>query len=101
MKLTAIDGLIIAAYMSVIADVAVRSRKFAAKNLENYFLGGRNMPGWMTGLSYADSMMSADSAVAYGGLAVSVLRPGTFLMCAAFTSRSSNCPSSTFQIGFQ
>jgi Na+/proline symporter len=69
MKLVGIDALIIAAYMTVIAYIGWRSRRFAAKNLENYFLGGRNMPGWMTGISYAASMMSADSAVAYGGLA--------------------------------
>jgi solute:Na+ symporter, SSS family len=69
MKLAGIDVLIIAAYMSVIVYIAVRSRRFAGKSLENYFLGGRNMPGWMAGISYAASMMSADSAVAYGGLA--------------------------------
>src|SRR5581483_3895553 len=55
--------------MAVIVYIGVRSRRFAGRNLENYFLGGRNMPGWMTGISYAASMMSADSAVAYGGLA--------------------------------
>ena len=27
------------------------------------------MPVWMTGISYAASMMRADSAVAYGGMA--------------------------------
>ncbi|HYM09530.1 MAG TPA: hypothetical protein VEU62_02295, partial [Bryobacterales bacterium] len=69
MKLAAIDVMIIAAYMAVIVYIAWRSRRFAGRNLENYFLGGRNMPGWMTGISYAASMMSADSAVAYGGLA--------------------------------
>jgi Na+/proline symporter len=70
MKLAPIDVLIIAAYMAVIVYIAARSRRFAGKSLENYFLAGRNMPGWMTGISYAASMMSADSAVAYGGLAV-------------------------------
>ena len=69
MKLAGIDILIIAAYMAVILYIGWRSRRFAGQNLENYFLGGRNMPGWMTGISYAASMMSADSAVAYGGLA--------------------------------
>jgi len=69
MKLAGIDALIIAAYMSVIAYIGWRSRRFAGKSLENYFLGGRNMPGWMTGISYAASMVSADAAVAYGGLA--------------------------------
>jgi SSS family solute:Na+ symporter len=69
MKLAGIDALVIAAYMSVIAYIGWRSRRFAGKSLENYFLGGRNMPGWMTGISYAASMVSADSAVGYGGLA--------------------------------
>ena len=49
MKLGGIDGLIIAAYMFVIAYIGWRSRRFAGRNLENYFLGGRSMPGWMTG----------------------------------------------------
>ncbi len=69
MKLAGIDFVIIFAYMGVIAFIGWRSRRFAAESLENYFLGGRNMPGWMTGISYAASMMSADSAVAYGGMA--------------------------------
>ncbi|MEO7650083.1 MAG: hypothetical protein ABIZ80_06420, partial [Bryobacteraceae bacterium] len=69
MKLAGIDFLIIFAYMGVIAYIGWRSRRFASESLENYFLGGRNMPGWMTGVSYAASMMSADSAVAYGGMA--------------------------------
>jgi len=68
MKLAAIDFLIIAAYMAVILFITIRSRRFAGKSLENYFLAGRNMPGWMTGISYAASMLSADSAVGYGGL---------------------------------
>jgi SSS family solute:Na+ symporter len=69
MKLAAIDFVIVAAYMAVILAITLRSRRFAGKSLENYFLAGRNMPGWMTGVSYAASMISADSAVGYGGLA--------------------------------
>ncbi len=70
MKLAPIDILIVFAYTAVILYIAARSRQFAGKSLENYFLAGRNMPGWMTGISYAASMVSADSAVGYGGLAV-------------------------------
>lgn len=70
MKLAPVDILIVFAYSAVILYIAGRSRRFAGKNLENYFLAGRNMPGWMTGISYAASMVSADSAVGYGGLAV-------------------------------
>src|SRR5690242_4032866 len=70
MKLSPIDVLIVVAYSAIILYIAGRSRRFAGKNLENYFLAGRNMPGWMTGISYAASMVSADAAVGYGGLAV-------------------------------
>lgn len=70
MRLSAIDVLIVTAYLSVIAYIAWRSRGFAGKSLENYFLAGRKMPGWLTGISYAASMQSADSAVGYGGMAV-------------------------------
>ena len=70
MRLSAIDILIVAAYMAVIGYIAWASRRFAGKNVENYFLAGRRMPGWLAGISYSASMMSADSAVAYGGMAV-------------------------------
>src|SRR2546427_3992067 len=70
MRLAPIDWVIIAAYMALIAGISMPTRRFAGRSLDNFFLGGRAMPGWMTGISYAASMMSADSAVAYGGLAV-------------------------------
>lgn len=45
MRLALIDLLIVAAYMAVIIYIAARSRRFAGKSLDNYFLAGRNMPG--------------------------------------------------------
>jgi len=69
-RLSVIDFLVIVAYLLVMAFIAWRARRFSSKGLENYFLGGRMMPGWLAGLSYAASMMSADSAVGYGGMAV-------------------------------
>ncbi|TAM83534.1 MAG: hypothetical protein EPN47_05330 [Acidobacteria bacterium] len=70
MRLSITDVLIVIAYLSVIAYIAWQSRAFAGKSLENYFLAGRKMPGWLAGISYAASMQSADSAVGYGGMAV-------------------------------
>lgn len=69
MKLTGLDLTIIAAYLALIGYITVRTRRFSGQSAEHFFLGGRSMPGWMTGISYAASLISADSAVAYGGLA--------------------------------
>ena len=83
MKLAPLDVAIVVIYLLAILLIALRTRRYASKSLETYFLGGRNMPGWLTGVSYAASMMSADSAVAYGGLAAIT---GTFV-CWFYLSR--------------
>ena len=41
MNLPPVDMAVIAAYMAVIAGIMVRTRKFAGKNLDNFFVGGR------------------------------------------------------------
>jgi SSS family solute:Na+ symporter len=84
MKLHAIDIVIVLAYTAVILYIGARSRHFAGKSLENYFLAGRNMPGWMTGVSYAASMLSADAAVGYGGLAVVIGLPVAWVYLSRF-----------------
>jgi len=50
MPLSSLDVLVVVFYLIVIAFIAWRSRKFASKSLENYFLGGRAMRGWMAGI---------------------------------------------------
>lgn len=44
-------------------------RRFAGENLDNFFLAGRSVPGWLNGVSYSAALVSADSACGYGGLA--------------------------------
>ena len=50
--------------------VGLYYRRYAEEGLENFFLAGRSVPGWLNGVSYAAAMVSADAATAYGGLAV-------------------------------
>src|SRR5436309_2949720 len=38
--------------------------------LENFFLGGRKIPGWLNGISYTAALVSPDAATGYGGLAL-------------------------------
>jgi Na+/proline symporter len=49
--------------------IGVYYRRFAGENLDNYFLAGRSIPGWLNGVSYSAALVSADAACTYGGLA--------------------------------
>lgn len=68
--MSALDLLIIVAYLIVTLAVGLYYRRFAGKSLENFFLAGRSVPGWLNGVSYSAALVSADAATAYGGLAV-------------------------------
>ncbi|MBN8859147.1 MAG: hypothetical protein J0H29_12205 [Sphingobacteriales bacterium] len=65
-----LDLAIVIGYMLLMLGVAFYYYKFARKSLENFFLGGRNVPGWMNGISYAAALVSPDAATGYGGLAI-------------------------------
>ena len=65
----ALDYAIILAYLALILGIGLYYRRFASENLENFFLAGRTVPGWLNGVSYSAALVSADSASGYGGLA--------------------------------
>jgi len=68
--LSALDWLIIAAYLLSLIALGLYYRRFAETGLTHYFLGGRNLPGWLNGISNAATCMNADVAPAYCGMAV-------------------------------
>ena len=59
-----------AIYMLMLLGMGLYYRGFAQQNMENYFLGGRKLKGWMSGTSYAVTCMNADVAPAYCGMTV-------------------------------
>ena len=65
----ALDFAIILAYLALMLGIGLYYRRFAGKNLENFFLAGRAVPGWLNGVSYSAALVSADAASGYGGLA--------------------------------
>ena len=69
-SLTTIDYLIMAAYMLFLIAMSLYYRKFAQSSMDNFFLGGRNLKGWLNGTSYAATCMNADVAPAYCGMTV-------------------------------
>src|ERR1017187_8851494 len=78
-----IDLWILIAYLLLMLGVAFWHRRFAAASLENFFLGGRKIPGWLNGISYTAALISPEAATAYGGLA---LVTGAFI-CWWYLSR--------------
>ena len=63
-----LDVLIILVSLGVVLAVGLYYYRFARRSSENYFLGGRNLPGWANGISYAATAMNSDVAPAYCGL---------------------------------
>lgn len=65
-----LDLIIVVGYLLMMLGVAFWFRRFANKSMENFFLGGRKIPGWLNGVSYTAALISPDAATAYGGLAI-------------------------------
>ncbi len=73
MKLQSVDLAIVIAYLALVVGVGVWVKRRAAKGLESYFLGGRQLPWWMIAMSGSSSyfditgtMWIVSMFVAYG-----------------------------------
>ncbi|HMI03971.1 MAG TPA: hypothetical protein VK541_15905 [Pedobacter sp.] len=65
-----LDIWIVAVYILLMLGIGFWHRRFANKSMDNFFLGGRKIPGWLNGISYTSALVSPDAATGYGGLAV-------------------------------
>jgi solute:Na+ symporter, SSS family len=64
-----LDYAIILTYLALMLGIGLYYRRYADQNLDNFFLAGRSVPGWLNGISYSAALVSADAACGYGGLA--------------------------------
>jgi Na+/proline symporter len=64
-----LDYAVILTYLALMLGIGLYYRRYAGTNLDNYFLAGRSVPGWLNGISYSAALVSADAACGYGGLA--------------------------------
>jgi Na+/proline symporter len=64
-----LDYAVIFAYLALMLGIGFYYRRYAAANLDAFFLAGRSVPGWLNGVSYSAALVSADAACGYGGLA--------------------------------
>jgi len=64
------DYIGIILYLGVILAIGFYFRRFSSKGMDNYFLAGRRLPGWVNGFSAAATAMNADVAPTYCGMTV-------------------------------
>lgn len=61
LQLQPLDWAIIAIFFVVVIAIGIVASRFAGKSSENYFLGGRNMPWWLLGISMVACTFSCDT----------------------------------------
>ena len=63
-----IDVGVIVAFIVYAISNGIRSKDVASKNIEEYFLAGRSLPGWKAGLSMAATQFAADTPLLVAGM---------------------------------
>jgi SSS family solute:Na+ symporter len=66
--MTGLDIAIILAFIVYSLHCGFKNKKQASRNLEEYFLAGRSLPGWKAGLSMAATQFSADTPLLVTGI---------------------------------
>lgn len=62
--LQTIDWIVIIGFVVLIVGVGISYTNKSGKNLEEFFLGGRNLPWWLAGLSMVATTFAADTPLA-------------------------------------
>ncbi len=63
-----LDALIVFAFIAYGLATGFVARRAASRDLTQYFLAGRTLPGWKAGLSMAATQFSADTPLLVTGL---------------------------------
>lgn len=68
MQLTLLDWVFVALYFLLNIAIGFYYKNRAAKNVDEFFLGGRNVPWWLAGTSMVATTFAADTPLAVTGL---------------------------------
>ncbi|MDX1708495.1 MAG: sodium:solute symporter family protein [Desulfobacterales bacterium] len=79
MGMKPIDFGVIITYFILVLVIGFLLRKISGKNKEEYFLGGRNMPWWLAGISIVATNFAADTPLAVSGIIASKGLSGNWL----------------------
>jgi Na+/proline symporter len=66
--LSLLDAAIVAAFLGYCVASGLRARAASSRNLEQYFLAGRTLPGWKAGISMAATQFAADTPLLVTGM---------------------------------
>lgn len=72
-----IDLIIVFAFIAYSVSAGFRAKSKASRNLEEYFLAGRTIPGWKAGFSMAATQYAADTPLLVMGL---IATGGVFML---------------------
>ena len=70
MKLSPIDGVIIIGYIFFALGLGIYYSKRAGRDINEFFVSGRNLPWWLAGTSMVATTFAADTPLAVTGLVV-------------------------------
>ena len=70
MKLSPLDGVIIISYILFALGLGIYYSKRAGRNINEFFVSGRNLPWWLAGTSMVATTFAADTPLAVTGLVV-------------------------------
>ena len=70
MKLSPIDGVIIISYIVFALGLGIYYSKRAGRDINEFFVSGRNLPWWLAGTSMVATTFAADTPLAVTGLVV-------------------------------
>lgn len=70
MKLSPIDGVIIISYIVFALGLGIYYSKRAGRDINEFFISGRNLPWWLAGTSMVATTFAADTPLAVTGLVV-------------------------------
>ena len=68
MQLSPIDWAVVALYFVFNLSIGLYYRRRAGKNVEEFFLSGRNIPWWLAGTSMVATTFAADTPLAVTGM---------------------------------
>lgn len=86
MNISIIDWAIVASYILFALGLGIYFSKRAGKNIDEFFISGRNLPWWLAGTSMVATTFAADTPLAVTGIVVNDGIAGNWLWWNAVLS---------------